>query len=58
MKTYDVVVTRDQDWWAVAVPELDGITQARSLEGTTAAAREYIAVTLDVAPDSFDVRVT
>lgn len=28
--TYNAEVTRDGKWWMVAIPELDGLTQAQS----------------------------
>lgn len=49
MKTYDVTVHRDGKWWMVEIPELDGLTQARRVADVQEAAREWIAVTLDVA---------
>jgi predicted RNase H-like HicB family nuclease len=41
----------------VHVPEIDALTQARSLKEAERMARSIIAVTLDVAPDSFDVEL-
>lgn len=57
MKVYEVQVTRDGKWWMVAIPELDGLTQARRLSEATEMARSYIAVTLDISPESFDVKI-
>ena len=55
---YEVHVTgREGRWWAVEIPQLDGVTQAARLAGVAAEARDYIAVTLDVPPSSVDVRV-
>jgi predicted RNase H-like HicB family nuclease/predicted XRE-type DNA-binding protein len=48
VKTYEVTVERDGRWWMVAIPELDGLTQARRLDEAEQMAREYIAVTTDV----------
>ena len=48
MDRYQVEVTRDGHWWMISVPEIDGITQARRLTEVEQAARELIAVTLDV----------
>lgn len=53
---YTARVTREGRWWMVAVPEVDGLTQARRLSEVVSMARSLIAVTLDVDPD--DVEVT
>jgi len=57
MNEYSVRVTRDGKWWMVAIPELDGLTQARRLAEAEDMARDYIAVTLDVPADSFSIDV-
>ena len=38
-------------WWRVSAPELDVVTQARSLKEVELMARDLIALTLDVSPD-------
>ncbi|MFD3406154.1 hypothetical protein ACFWUU_36050 [Kribbella sp. NPDC058693] len=58
MKTYEVTVERDGRWWMVAVPELDGLTQARRLDEVEQMAREYIAVTTDVPLSRVAVEVS
>ena len=58
MKTYIARAVRSGDWWAIEVPELAGVfSQARRLDQVETMARDAIALTLDVAPDSFDVTV-
>ncbi|VXC31417.1 conserved hypothetical protein [Microbacterium sp. 8M] len=57
MKTYDAVIRPVGKWWMVSIPELDGLTQARSAKDAHDMAKDYIAVTLDVPADSFDVRI-
>ena len=57
MTTYTVSVTREGRWWIVRVPEIDQVTQARRLSEVTKAARELIAVTLDVPMSTVGVRV-
>jgi DNA-directed RNA polymerase specialized sigma subunit len=47
--TYKAVITRDGRWWMIAIPELDGLTQARRIGEAELMAREYIAVTLGLA---------
>lgn len=48
MKTYKATVTREGKWWMVAIPELNGLTQARRLAEAEDMAREWIAATLNV----------
>ena len=56
--TYEVHITgREGRWWAIEIPELGGMTQAVRLAGVEGEARDYIAVTLDVAPSTVNVRV-
>ena len=57
MKTYDVTLTREGKWWMVSIPELDGLTQARTIKEAHDMARDYIAVSLDVPADSFGIHV-
>src|SRR5690242_12249858 len=58
MKTYEVTVRREGRWWMVAVPEIDGLTQARRLEEVDRMAREYIAVSTDVPLSKVAVNVS
>ncbi|MEO8261520.1 MAG: hypothetical protein ABI566_03035 [Pseudolysinimonas sp.] len=55
MKVYSANVTRDGKWWMVAIPELNGLTQARRLSEAELMAREYIAVQVDVPLDHVHV---
>lgn len=58
MATYTARTTRSGNWWAIQIDELDGVySQARRLEQVEDMARDAIAATLDVAPDSFAVTV-
>jgi predicted RNase H-like HicB family nuclease len=58
MHRYQVVITRDERWWMISVPEIDGLTQARRLADVEQMARELIAVTLDVRLSEVAVEVT
>ncbi|WP_454050747.1 hypothetical protein [Cellulomonas sp. Marseille-Q8402] len=42
----------------VAVPEVDGLTQARRLSEAGTMARELVALVLDVEPDTFDLTIS
>ena len=44
MRTYGLEVYREQRWWMIRIPELDGLTQARSPGEIRRMARDYIAV--------------
>ena len=47
-KAHAVQVSRDGKWWMIHIPEIDGLTQARRIADVEQAARELVAVTLDV----------
>jgi hypothetical protein len=57
MKSYEATVTRDGKWWMVAIPEIDGLTQARRLSEAERMAREYVAVSLGLPLQSVAVRL-
>jgi predicted RNase H-like HicB family nuclease len=57
-RIYQAVAERDGRWWMVAVPELSGLTQARSLSEAEKMVRSLIAVTTDTSPDEFGVELT
>lgn len=56
--TYQAEVTREGRWWMVAIPELDGLTQARHLREAADMAREYIAAATDTPLEDVEVEVT
>jgi hypothetical protein len=68
MPTFDIDVTRDDRWWMITIPELDGYvtpdgsinvgdtTQARHPGEIEDMARDYIAVTLDIPIEDVAVR--
>ncbi len=57
---YGANVTRDGQWWMVAVPAIDGLTQARRLSDAERMTRELVAVETgaDLADVAVAVRVT
>lgn len=57
MTTYTVTITREDGWWMVHIPDLDGLTQTRRLIDAEAAARSWIVVTDDVAPSTVDIKI-
>jgi predicted RNase H-like HicB family nuclease len=49
---------RDEDWWIVDVPEVDGaLTQGRTLEEAAFMAADAVALLLDIDPSTIEVRV-
>ena len=54
---YEVLVTREDGWWMVHIPTIDGLTQTRRLADAAAEARNYIVVDQDVAPSTVAVDV-
>lgn len=57
MTTYDVLASRDEGYWALEIPELDLITQARRLDEAEAMARSIISLDQEIAGDTFDVAI-
>jgi hypothetical protein len=57
--TYKARCLRSGRWWAIEIADVGGgiYTQARRLDQAEAMARDAIALTLDVPPDSFAVEV-
>lgn len=53
--SYHANVTREGKWWMVAIPEIDGLTQARRLGEAEQMAREYIASATETPIDQVDV---
>lgn len=58
VSTYRVLARRTGEWWALEVPVLPGVfSQAKRLDQADEAAREAIAVMLDVEPDEITVQI-
>ena len=59
MKYQAHVTGREGRWWAVTIPALgeDAQTQARRLEEVADEVRDYVTVTLDVAPSTVEIEV-
>ena len=55
--TYQAIVTREDGWWMVHVPAINGLTQARRYGEVAKMARELIGVTLDVEASSVTVEL-
>lgn len=58
MKIYYGLVVQDGDWWMITIPELDGLTQARTIDEASVMAREYIAVTTGESLENTEVALT
>jgi predicted RNase H-like HicB family nuclease len=55
---YKAIAVRSGRWWALAVPELEGVfSQARRLDQAEPIIREAIGLMLEVPDDSFDVAI-
>jgi len=54
--TYEAEITREDGWWMVHVPAIDGLTQARRLSEAPEMAAELIAVTLGVPIETITVK--
>lgn len=65
MTTYRIDVSRDDRWWMIRIPQLDGIngnieglTQARRYADIAKEATDYICTVADVAPSTVELVVT
>jgi hypothetical protein len=47
----------DGKWWMVEIPDLNGLTQARRLTEVSEMTRDFIAATLDIPLDSFELEL-
>ena len=55
---YKAIAVRSGRWWALAVPELEGVfTQSRRLDQAEPMIREVIGLMLEIPEDSFDVAI-
>jgi predicted RNase H-like HicB family nuclease len=55
-RSYTAHCVREDGWWIVTVPEIDGeFTHARRLDQVIDLVSDAIALWLEVEPDSFDV---
>jgi hypothetical protein len=57
VKSYQVTATPEDRFWLLVVPELDVVTQSRTLDRAEPTVRDLIATWLDVPADSFEVVV-
>lgn len=57
MSTYTVTAKRWQHGWELHIDRV-GVTQSRSLADAETMVRDYIALDLEVPPDSFHVEIT
>ena len=58
VNTYRVTARRVGEWWALEVPDLSGVfSQAKRLDQADEAAREAIALMLDVEPEEVAVEI-
>lgn len=56
VNTYAVHVSREGGkYWHIHIPDVDRVTQARSVDEIDVMARDLVAIMLGVAPDSFDL---
>lgn len=58
MKTYEVTVEREGQWWVFRVPELGTGGQAKAFAEVPNEAQGVIAMWLDVKPETVVVAVT
>lgn len=55
--TYTAICERVGHWWEITVPELDEVTQARTLDEVPATVADLVALMTDTDPASVKVKV-
>ena len=57
-RTFAATATREGKWWIVSIPEIDAVTQARSVREIDEMARGLVAALLDLDEEDVTVNVT
>jgi hypothetical protein len=57
VNTYTANVTLDGRFWLIRVPEIDRVTQARTVDEIELMARDLVAIMENIPEDSFDLTV-
>ena len=57
MSTYTALVSRDGKFWHIDVPEIDRVTQARTINEVDDMARDLITIMTGLEPGSFELDV-
>lgn len=57
MDVYEAKARRDGTLWFIEIPGLELVTQARTVKEIEEMARDVIAISLEVPPESFGVHV-
>lgn len=55
--TYEATATREGRWWIIRIPELDAVTQARTVHEIDTMAKGLVTALLDLDEDEADVAV-
>ncbi|MFE3545994.1 HicB family toxin-antitoxin system [Nocardia sp. NPDC059177] len=65
MTVYRIDVSRDDRWWMIRIPQLDGVngnieglTQARRYADISKEATDYICTVADIAPSTVELSIT
>ncbi len=56
MNEYEIEVYRDDCWWMIRIPAVDGLTQARRLSEVDYMARDYLALATHTPIERIAVR--
>lgn len=58
VRTLEATAYKEGKWWMVSIPEIDGLTQCKTIEKIPEQAADLAAVILDVPADQVAVNVT
>ena len=58
VRTLEATAYKEGKWWMVSIPEIDGLTQCKTIEMIPAQATDLASIILDVPADQVAVNVT
>lgn len=58
VRTLNATAYKEGKWWMISIPEIDGLSQAKTVESVPTVAADLAAIVLDVPEESVKVNIT